>query len=120
MRVGRLTRRDAVASLLVAAAVTFYALTEAGVDVPGMNSMRMRATAVFVLGVFACGAGAASDAFTERGVVLPIISVLTVLGLGTLVVGVAAIITGGQELLAVLVGGVVLLWFGATLRHLTT
>jgi hypothetical protein len=120
MRGAGLTRRDAVATLLVAAAVSFYALTEAGVDVAGLDSVRMRATAVFLLGVFACGAGSASDAFTERGVLRPIVSVLTVLGLGTLVVGLAAIITGGQELLAGLVGGIVLLWFGATLRHLAT
>jgi len=120
MRGAGLTRRDAVASALVAAAVTFYALTQAGVDVAGLDSVRMRATAVFLLGAFACGAGSASDAFTERGVLLPIVSVLTVLGLGTLVVGLAAIITGGPEFLAGLVGGIVLLWFGATLRHLTT
>lgn len=119
MRVRRLTRRDAVATFFVAAAVTLYALTEAGVDVPGVGGLRMRASAIFLLGIFACGAGSAADAFTERGVVRPIISVLTVLGLGTLVVGLAAIISGGTEFLAGLVGGIVLLWFGATLRHLT-
>ena len=120
MRVTGLTRRDAVATCFVAAAMTLYALTETGVDVPGMSSVRMRASAVFLLGAFACGAGAAADAFTERGIVLPITSVLTVLGSGTLVVGLAAIITGGEEFLAGLAGGIALLWLGATLRHLTT
>lgn len=120
MRGSRLTKKDAAATALMAAAMALYALTESGVAVPGMDSARMRASAVFLLGVFAFGAGAASDAFTERGVILPIISVLTVLGLATLVVGIAAILSGSVLLLDALVGGIGLLWFGATLRHLTT
>lgn len=119
MRIYRLTRKDAVATGLVAAAMALYALTETGVGVPGMDSARMRASAIFLLGVLACGAGAASDAFTERGVILPIILVLTVLGVATLVVGVVAIVSGSAVLVDALAGGIGLLWFGATLRHLT-
>lgn len=119
MRITRLTRRDLVATLLVAAAMSFYAITEV-LDVPGFASVRARAVVVFLLGMFACGAGAAADAFTARGVVPPIISVLSVLGFGTLVVGVAAIAGAGSAFLTGLVGGIALLWFGATLRHLTS
>ena len=120
MRSSRLTKKDAVATGLVAAAMALYALTESGVGLPGMDSTRMRASAIFLLGALACGAGAASDAFTERGVTLPVVSALTVLGLATLVVGVVAMVGGSAVLLDALVGGIGLLWFGATLRHLTT
>lgn len=119
MRSTGLTRRDAFATVFVAAAMTLYALTEAGVGVPGMDSVRMRASAVFLLGAFAFGAGAAADAFTARGIVEPIVPVLSLLGFATLIVGVVAIAAGSAAFLDGLAGGIALLWLGATLRHMT-
>lgn len=120
MRTNGLTRRDAAATVLVAVAVTIYGLDEAGIDLPGLSGVRTRASAVFLLGAVAFAIGGRTDAFTQRGVVLPIVSVLTVLGLATLVMGVAAIAGGGETFLTALVGCIALLWFGATARHMTT
>lgn len=112
--------RDALATLLVAGALTLYAVTEAGIDVAGLDTVRMRASAVFLLGALACGAGAAPNAFTERGVVLPVISVLSVIGAATLVVGLVAITAGSAAFLTALAAGIAVLWVLTTLRHLAT
>ena len=117
MRFHRLDVTDLVAGLLVAGAITIYTAGAAGADLGGT---RARASAVFLLGVFACGVGARRDAFQGEQAGARTVAALSAVGLLTLVVGVTAIVLGSVDYLTALMVGIGVLWVGATLRHLLT
>jgi hypothetical protein len=108
MRIQRLHVNDLAAGLLVAGATAIYAAGAAGADLPGLGGVRARACAVFIIGMLACGTGARRDAF------------LVAIGVLTLVVGVTAIALASTEFLTALIAGIVVLWLGATVRHLVS
>lgn len=120
VRFDRLGLRDLRATLFVATATTLFGLVRAGTDIPGLRHERPLAAAVLVLGMFACGAGARPDAFTDQGVATPFIAALRMLGAMVLVTGVVAVIAGVAAITFVLVTGELALWLGTTVRHLVT
>ena len=118
--VGRLDLHDLRAALLVASATTLFGLVRTGVDIPGMHHERLLAGSIFLLGMFACGAGVRQDAFSEPRVTSRFVALLLLLGATALGVGALAVILAMKTLTDVLVVLVLGLWVGATLRHALT
>lgn len=121
MRTSRIGARDVTATLIVAAAIVLYGLTRSGVELAGLGSIRALAAVVLALGLLACALGARNDAFLDaRGLpnASPITRFLSVLGGIALFVGIAAIVTASEAMLATLVVLTWVLWLSATARHL--
>src|SRR5690348_545481 len=108
-----LSVRDGVAALLTALAVLVYAATANGWDVWLVGSShRWAAVAIGILGMRTCALGRpgeVNDRFTR---------VLAGIGIATLALLVWALVSGSLTAVALLVLAVVLLFAGATLRHL--
>jgi hypothetical protein len=109
------TRRDAVAGLLVAAAVAVWALGPvAGPSWP-LAETRVVGVVVLVLGVSAVVVGGSwASVATEPEVTRP----LAALGLLAALAAVATVLTGSAVTLSVLVLLTVVLWALATVHHL--
>ena len=119
MRTSRIGIHDVTATLIVAVAIVIYGLTRSGVQVAGMGSTRVLAAVVLALGLLACTLGARNDAFmNDRGLPAAITRVLSVIGSVAFFVGVAAIVTASEAMLAALVVLTWVLWLSATARHL--
>ena len=121
MRTSRIGARDVTATLIVAAAIVIYGLTRSGVELAGMGSIRVVAAVVLALGLLACALGARNDAFVgEKGLptASPITRLLSVLGGVALFVGIAAIVTDSEAMLATLIVLTWVLWLSTTARHL--
>jgi hypothetical protein len=112
-----LTWHDAAATLLTGAAAGLYAAHVAEADLPLAANSRVVALAVLLLGLTACGVGGSGAPRDDTGRTAGVLTVFTVLGWTALATGVAALVTGGEPLLAGLVGLTALLWLGATVRH---
>ena len=117
----RLTGKDLVATLFTGAAVGAYAAFVHGADVPMLSSARGTTLVVLVLGwVGGCALSDIGDAYTSRQTTPPTVAVLTTLGGVALAAAVVALVTANEAALAALVLATVLLWLGATVRHLAT
>jgi len=116
----RLTWKDAVTTLFMAAVVAVYAAFLNGTSLWLISSARGATTAVLVLGmVGGCALSAAGEAYTRNqsrsSTVLTAIA--TMLGIAALTAAVAGLITGGTTALAILVYATIALWLTATIRH---
>lgn len=118
MTSARLGLRDLRATLLAVAAATLLVLVRAGVDLPGMHHERLLAGSLFVLGMFACGAGTRPDAFA--GHATPFVLGLRLLGAAALVAGIVAVVLSVAVMTDTFVGVFVALWLGTTVRHALT
>ncbi len=117
----RLTRKDLAATLFTGAAVGAYAVFVQGADVPILSSVRGTTLVVLVLGwVGGCALSDVGDAYTSKQTAPAMVAVLTFLGGVALAAAVVALVTASEAALAVLVLATVLLWLGATARHLAT
>jgi hypothetical protein len=121
----RLTWRDGVATLLVAATAVLYALWATGAVMPGVSTRWMTGIAV-ALGAAACTAnqrelgevyGATREGPRPSGVY---IALATALGIVMLVAGILAFVLASEVLLATLVAAMIALWLIATARHALT
>ena len=121
----RLTWRDGLTTLLVAAAAVLYALWAATALMPGVSTRWMTVIA-FALGMAACTAnqrelgevyGATPGAPRPPG---SYVMLATALGIAILVVGIVAFVMASQAMLATLVATMVALWLLATVRHALT
>ena len=121
----RLTWRDGLATLLVAAAAVVYALWAAGAAMPGVSTRWMTVIA-FALGVAACTAnqhelgelyGATRQGPHPSGIY---IALATALGIVMLAAGILAFVLASEALLATLVAAMIALWLIATVRHALT
>jgi hypothetical protein len=121
----RLTWRDGLATLLVAAAAVLYVLWGTGALMPGVSTRWMTVIA-FALGVVACTAnqrelgevyGATREGPRASGVY---IALATALGIVMLVAGILAFVLASEAMLATLVAAMVALWLIATARHALT
>ena len=121
----RLTWRDGLATLLVAAAAVLYALWATGALMPGVST-RWMAVIAFAFGVAACTAdqrelgevyGATREGRRPSGLY---IALATALGIVMLVAGILAFVLASQAMLATLVAAMVALWLIATGRHALT
>ncbi|HEY8018052.1 MAG TPA: hypothetical protein VIG53_01025 [Actinomycetota bacterium] len=117
----RLTWRDGMATLFVAAAVVVFALWQSETAMTEMSTRAM-AVVVFALGWLGC----TSDAKRAASVYMPgdgdrpsmpYAVLASLLGLVALVAGIWAIVAASETMLAVLVGAMVALWLVTTVRH---
>jgi hypothetical protein len=120
----RLTWRDALATLFVAAAAALYALWQTGTAAAGMST-RVLGTVAFALG----WAGCVSDqremasvygAGGRRRAPMAYVVVASLLGAVALVAGIITLVSASEPMLAVLLAATVALWVLATVRHAMT
>jgi hypothetical protein len=110
-----LTRKDFAATLLTVLAVFVFAAARESWNVWLIGSSnRWAASAILLLGVGACSLGAPGDEVRKGALTI----VLSVVGVLALAFAVWAIWTASPTALALLVCAFVLLWVGATARHL--
>ena len=118
----RLTWRDGLTTLLVAAAAVLYALWAADALMAGVSTRWMTVTA-FGLGMAACTAnqrelgevyGATREGRRPSGLY---VALATALGVVMLVAGILAFVLASEAMLVTLVAGMVALWLIATARH---
>ena len=116
----RLTWKDAVSTVFMAAIVAIYLAFLNSTTAWLISRARGTATAVLVLGIVGgCGMGAAADQYQDeraRGYT----SLASALGATALVAGVIALITASTVALAILVAATLALWLVATVRHAFT
>jgi hypothetical protein len=121
----RLTWRDGLATLLVAAAAMLYALWATNALMPGVSTRWMTVIA-FALGMAACTAnqrelgelyGATRQGPRTSGLY---IALATALGIVMLAAGIVAFVLASEAMLATLVAAMIALWLIATARHALT
>ena len=121
----RLTWRDGLATLLVAAAAVLYTLWATDTVMPGVSTRWMTVIA-FALGAAACTVnqrelgevyGATREGPRPPGVY---IASATALGIVMLVAGILAFVLASEAMLAALVAAMIALWLIATARHALT
>lgn len=121
----RLTWRDGLATLLVAAAAALYALWATGALMAGVST-RWITVIAFALGMAACTAnqrelgkvyGATREGPRPSGLY---IALATALGIVMLTAGILAFVLPSQAMLATLVAAMIALWLIATARHVLT
>jgi hypothetical protein len=121
----RLTWRDGLATLLVAAAAVLYALWAADALMAGVSTRWMTVIA-FALGMAACTAnqrelgevyGATREGQRPSSLY---VALATALGVVMLVAGVLAFVLASEAMLVTLVAGMLALWLIATARHALT
>ncbi len=119
----RLTWRDGLATLLVAAATLLFVLWTTGTALAG-TSTRAVGAIVLALGFVGC----TSDRAEMAGVYgadgrhrapMGYVVVASVLGTVALVAAVLAVAVGSEAMLATLVGAMIALWTMTTIRHAT-
>jgi hypothetical protein len=120
----RLTWRDALATLFVAAAAALYALWQTGTAVAGMST-RVLGAVVFGLGWAGCMSdqremASVYGADGRRRAPMAYVVIASLLGAVALVAGIMTLIGASETLLAILVATTVALWVLATIRHATT
>lgn len=119
----KLTWKDAVATVAMAAIVAVYVafLREAGW--PLIASARGTTAAIMIFGaVGGCAMGTAGDLYgrVQTTAARTFVVVASTLGVGALVAGVTALVTASELALAVLFAATAALWLMATLRHAFT
>jgi hypothetical protein len=121
----RLSVRDGLATMFVAAAVVVYGLWASGAALASWSAREI-ATAVFALGFITCVTdqkqmavvyGAASG---QRRPPTAYTALVSVLGAAALAAGIIALVTGSTAMVAALTAAVAALWFAATARHALT
>ncbi len=123
----RLTVRDGLATVFVAAAAAVYLLWMTGAAMTGW-SVRVTAVVVFGLGWAACVTDQKQMAVVmvpagkgQRSPATYIVLASAIGGLGlALVTGVIALVTGSAAMLATLAASLAGLWLIATARHMRT
>jgi hypothetical protein len=116
----RLTWKDAVSTVFMAAIVIIYAAFLNSTTAWLISSARGTAAVVLVLGMAGgCGMSAAPEQHQDNGA-RAYTSFASVLGAAALVAGVIALITASTVALATLVVATLALWLAATARHALT
>lgn len=118
----RLTYRDAIATVLVAAVVAVTLAVTQGWDWPRLGSVKAGIVAVGVLGYAGCMAGTRTRDMASVAVLKehPGMIVGSILGALTLALFVGGLIAGTEAWLIALSVTLVVLWFVATARHAFT
>ena len=113
----KLTWKDAVSTVFMAAIAVIYVSFLNSTTAWLISSARGTAAAVLVLGIVGgCGMGAAAEQYQGKQA-WAYTSFASVLGAAVLVAAVIALITASTVALAILVGATLVLWLVATVRH---
>jgi hypothetical protein len=113
-----LTRKDVLATGLTLLAVLSFAAANEGWDVWLVgSSYRWAAVVVTLVGVAACALGSAGDEMAKGAKMDRATMALSGIGALSTVFAVWAIVAGSRTSLALLVVSIVVLWLGATVRH---
>jgi hypothetical protein len=117
----RVTWRDGLATIAVAAATVLFLLWENGSAAQGL-SVRAVAVIVFALGWVGCVSDAPHMASVyvpgpDRTVPMSYSVAMSILGAVALVAGIVAIVGSSESAISVLVVAMLGLWAMATLRH---
>ena len=112
-----ISKRDAIATGLVAVAIVVYALWAADAALPGMSGVRASGIVVLALG-FAASASAVVPNFHRllHGSRI-YLAVTSLIGIVAVVAGLAVVINASATGLGVLVAAMVVLWLIATMHH---
>jgi hypothetical protein len=116
----RLTWKDVVSTLFMAAIVAVYLAFGSGTSLWLISSARGAVTAVLVLGIVGgCALSAAGSLYQQTLTRSERVyrTVASVLGLVALIAAVAGLITGSTVMLAILFATTIALWLTATVRH---
>lgn len=119
----RLTWKDAVATLFMAAIVAGYVAFLNGTSLWLISSARGSTGAVLVLGIVGgCALSSAGDLYTgaQSWSTRAFAAIATMAGIVALIAAVAGLITGSTFALAVLVTATIALWLISTMRHALT
>ncbi|HEX9335054.1 MAG TPA: hypothetical protein VF892_04180 [Pseudonocardiaceae bacterium] len=119
----RLTWKDAVATMCMAAIVAVYVALLQGAGWPLVASVRGTTAAILIIGaVGGCAMGAASELYgkIQTPALRMFVVIASILGVGALVSGVIALVTASELALAVVFAATAALWLMATLRHVFT
>jgi hypothetical protein len=113
-----LTRKDALATVLTGLAVLVFAATYQGWDVWLIGSShRWAAVAIAALGIATCSLSPAGAEMGKGTKMDGWVRFLAALGVVAGILAVWAIVAGSLTPLSLLVVAMVVLWAGATLRH---
>ena len=113
-----LTWKDGAATLLTGFAVLVFFAAHQSWDVWFVgSSYRWAAVGVTLLGAATCALGSASDELEAGREASTSVKLLSAVGALTGVLAILAIVTGSLTALSLLVLATVVLWLGATLRH---
>jgi amino acid permease len=117
----RLTRKDGLATLFVAAAGILYALWLTGFALTGAST-RVIGAIIFGLGWAACMSNqsemaAVFGAGTRRRVPMTYVVIASLIGALALVAGVITLVSANEPMLATLVVATITLWAMSTIRH---
>jgi hypothetical protein len=120
----RLTWRDALATLFVAAAAALYGLWQTGTAAAG-TSTRVLGAVVFGLGWAGCMSdqremASVYGAGGRRRAPMAYVVVASLLGVVALAAGIITLVSASETMLAILVAATVALWVLATVRHAMT
>lgn len=116
----RLTFKDVFATAFVAiGALAAFSVT-AGWSWPLMNGVRMGVIALGVAGLFACSVSGWADEVATRknGWTDPFIVLGSIVGGGTLMIGLIALITDSALWLSLMVAAVIVLWLVTIIHRL--
>jgi hypothetical protein len=118
----RLTWRDAVATLFVAAIIAVCAAFAAGTDLWLISSVRGTTAVVLLLGMGGCTAGGVGGLYrtAQSRATETMMVIASAFGAAALIAAVTALITGSAYALTVLATATVAAWLTATARHLFT
>jgi len=113
----RLSKRDSIATGLVAAAVLLYALWALEHSLPSMSGTRVTGTAILVLG-FLASASAVVPSFDRllHGN-KAYLAVTSLIGTAAAVAGVQMLVTASKASLAVVMVAMFVLWVISTVHH---
>jgi hypothetical protein len=117
----RLTWRDAMVTVFVAAAAVVYGLWQSGTAMTGTTTRAMAAI-VFALGFLGCMGnrdriGEVYSPDADRRPPMTYVVLASLIGLVALISGVWAIVGASETMLAVLIGSMGVLWLITTGRH---
>jgi hypothetical protein len=114
----RLSKRDLIATSLVAAAVLVYLLWEIGGALPGLGSIRATGIAILAFG-FAASASAVVPTFDQllHGN-KAYLAVTSLLGVVAVIGGLATLVAESGTGLGLVMAAMVVLWLIATVHHL--
>jgi len=116
----RLTWKDALSTLFMAAIVAVYLAFLNGTSLWLISSARGATTAVFILGIVGgCALGAVGALYAGRQPrsARMFRAIATTLGITALAAATVGLVTGSTVALAVLVAATIALWLTATIRY---